>query len=119
MALVDLSVPSRSLQEWMVWSYSNFDHHMLVSNALFSQKGLNIARFPLDPIAPEQGAKGGAPGLAWLFNHQQWHNLINSALNTEGVDLTAVDFSRQDQAEAWSYLHLKEHLAWALKLGIA
>lgn len=119
MSLVDLSVPVTSPRQWMVWSYSNQDQHTLASAAIFTQHGINLPRYPLDPIPPEPGARGGAPGPTWLYTHQQWHNAINSVLGVSGVDLTAVDFSRQDQAEAWAYFHSTEHLQWAQKLGLS
>lgn len=118
MSLANLSVVSATPQEWAVWSFSNQDQHVNVSRALFMKMGTAIPRYPLDPIPPEPDARNGAPGGSWLYNHQQWHNLINSALGVGGVDLTAVDFSRIDQSQAWIWLHLKEHQAWALALGI-
>ena len=115
MSLVNLYAVNRTPGDWIVWSYSNQAEHILVSNAMFIQKGIRIQFYPLDPIPPE--LKSGAPGPTWLYNHQQWHNQINSALNTPGFDLTSIDFSREDQAEAWAWLHSREHVNWTLVLG--
>lgn len=117
MNLSDLVHVNRTPQEWRSWSFSNQDHHTTISDALFRQKGVAVSRYPLDPIPPERSSLTGAPGASWLYNHQGWHNEINGALGTQGVDLTAVDFSREDQAETWAWLHYREHLSWALKLG--
>ncbi len=117
MSLVTLSAVNRTPQEWSVWSYSNQDHHIVVSNTIYSMQSILLPSYPLDPILSEDGSSS-APGMDWLYNHQQWHNAINAALGTTGVDLTSVDFSRQDQAEVWAWLHFSEHLRWNARLGL-
>lgn len=120
MALANLANVARSPEEWSIFSFSNQAEHMKASDAIFHQRGLIVTRYPLDPISPSYNPQQppGSPDISWHANHQQWHNLINAILKTNGVDLTAVDFSRLDQAASWAELHLSEHQNWAAVLGL-
>jgi len=97
-----------SLQDEASFNYfsqANMDSHRLVTFAITAQKNINIDMYPLDPI-PFFEFK------TWLFIHQAWHNAINGVLGTSGYDLSDVDFSDEQQAAAWTYLHAQEHRQW-------
>lgn len=100
-------------QDFSGFAFSNADHHTLVTQAInqLIPAARALTFYILDPV-PDFDLQ------SWLRRHQQSHNDINSALNIQGVDLTDVDFKRQDEREAWAELHWSEHQQWQEATGI-
>jgi hypothetical protein len=89
-------------QEWSVWSYAHRDQHKQILQAIQTQYNINLAEYPLDPIALDDFADF----LNW---NQRAHNDFNGVLNAQGSDLQQADLTDPNQREAWIYLHRREH----------
>ena len=85
-----------------LFSFSNQDSHIRIANAAFAQKSTSLSIYVLDPMPfPDLGA--------WLANHQQMHNDMNGISGVQGVDLTSVDWTDEEQRVNWTRLHWAEH----------
>jgi hypothetical protein len=105
-----LNVPA-SEQEWMVWSFSNMDHHRQIIRAIGAQKNVDLNLYILDPI-PFFSL------LTWLEQHQQTHNDMDGVLGIAGFDLSGLDVNNPGQVAAWVKLHWQEHQLAAQQLGV-
>lgn len=83
---------------------------MVVSKAIFAQRGISVTFYPLDPMPVSDLG-------AWFYQHQAWHQEINRILGVQGVDLTDVDFKNSGEAASFIRLHGNEHLLWSQRLG--
>lgn len=97
--------------ETLSWfTFSNQQHHAAISGSVWSQLGLVLPQWPLDPLPPDQ--------TTWLYDHQQMHNQQNAVLGIVGNDLTELDFHDISQLTDWIELHAREHQQAAEILGI-
>jgi hypothetical protein len=88
------------------WSLSHAAHHDKITeflNATAAAPGIGF--FILDPINRRDTQQ-------WLLDHQESHNLINSAFGISGNDLQDVDFADPNQVRAWLDLNFAEHQTW-------
>lgn len=93
------------------FSFSNQDSHNKIVNAVFSQKGISLPIYTLDPIPLfDMGV--------WLRNHQQMHNDMNGVTGVSGNDLSSVDWNNEEQKSYWMQLHWAEHQQNEQALGI-
>lgn len=84
------------------FSFANAAEHHKIVQSLFDDLGIHVESFILDPLPIND------PG-AWLYQHQQAHNVQNAALGIAGNDLTSVDLKDKGQLAAWIILHGREH----------
>jgi hypothetical protein len=110
-SLANLFNVPRSLEDWNVWAFSHMDQHRQIAFAIQRKKSVTLAQYALDPM-PFQSLG------VWVWNHQQMHNAMNSALDLSGFDLTGLDIENKGQVAAWIRLHSSEHVAAAAALGI-
>lgn len=54
----------------------------------------------------------------WLVAHEAIHEAIRQATNVDGVDLSLVDFSQDDEFFIWMDTHEQEHIAERNILGV-
>ena len=92
------------------FSFSNQDEHQRLVRAIAAQGGAPLTIYPLDPI-PVYAA------VFWAQLHQQAHNDLSNALGTALYDISDVNFTNPDQAEAWAFLHYNMHQDAANALG--
>lgn len=111
MSLATLYNPPETERDLFAFSFSNTDHHRLIISAISTQKSIDLALMPLDPI-PMFDVAG------WARRHQQMHVDFTSVLGITGADLSDVDFNDQAQLEAWVRLHADEHRQADDLLGI-
>lgn len=98
-----LNIPNISDQNgFNEFSFSNQDSHVKIANAIFTQHSASLAVYTLDPIPFHDVG-------AWLRNHQQMHNDMNSVTGVVGNDLSAVDWNDPEQSAYWAQLHWSEH----------
>lgn len=84
------------------FSFSNQDSHVKITNAIFEQHSVSLAVYTLDPVPFYDVG-------AWLRNHQQMHNDMNSVTGVVGSDLSVVDWNDPEQSAYWIQLHWSEH----------
>lgn len=84
------------------FSFANAAEHHKIAQGLFDELGVHVEVYILDPLPISD------PG-AWLYQHQQAHNVQNAALGIAGNDLTTVDLQDKAQLAAWIILHAREH----------
>lgn len=95
------------------FSFANADLHARANEALFTNYGVQLPWYVLDPIATS------GEGLQnWLQSHQESHNQLNSLLGIAGNDISEVDFKNPEQLAAWIWLHAQEHVQISQKLGV-
>lgn len=111
MPLADILYPDPTSRGMDVWSFANYQHHQLVIGALQRQKQITQPLFRIWPIAQNNFND-------WLEQHQEQHNLTNSALGTSGFDLSSVDPTNKKQFDAFVWIHFIEHRNWAQSLGL-
>lgn len=111
MTVLSLMNPPTTPQDIASWSFANQDHHNRVTTNAQTLTGALITVRQIDPIAFFDLQD-------WLGRHQQWHNDINAALGLAGFDLSDLDFKNQKQLEAWTRLHVQEHVQWQTVTGI-
>lgn len=112
MALATLyNVPSDD-DELNIFSFANADQHTNIARGLIAQYNVFPPVYVLDPLPLRDMG-------TWLEQHQILHNIMNGVLGTNSNDLTAVDFSDQDQLTEWIWLHAQEHFAAADLLGLS
>ena len=102
MSLAVLFNIPESAEDFLTFSFHNQDQHALIVRAVFTNRGIRLPLYLMDPIPPSD------PG-DWLRTHQQAHNDFNGVLGIDGVDLTSVDFNDPEQLASWSRLHGEEH----------
>jgi hypothetical protein len=95
------NVPS-NINEMNVFSFNNQAEHTKIASAIFSQYNITVPVYPLDPIPLNDMG-------AWLIQHQNLHNIMNSVLGTNSNDLTDVNFKDSQQLAGWIWLHAQEH----------
>lgn len=90
--------------------YHQLDHDLIYQSIIGS--GLQFQKYPLmDARYPTD--------TDWLNNHQLEHQEIYDVLGLSGLpDLSSVDFTKQDQFEAWHDLHRDVHTLINNTLGI-
>jgi len=93
------------------FSFANQDHHLQIARAIYSQAGIFIPVYSLDPIHLAD------PGV-FLYQHQQAHNVQNSVLGIQGNDLTDIDLTKRSELEEWILIHFQEHFAAQQILGL-
>lgn len=104
---VNFSDPVAMLQ----FSYNNQTHHINVQDAIYKKFTVNLPLYPIDPI-PEFDF------VTWLQTHQSMHSDVNGILNVQGQDISAVDPTKPEDVEVWSYQHAQEHYRWSVILGV-
>lgn len=103
-----------SKEELNVWAFSHQDQHSKIINAIYQRDGTSLPDYNLDPMpSPDQTDEMGS----WAYAHQSAHTQFEAVLGIGGSDLTAIDFSKQDQVESWLRLHFETHLQAQLALG--
>jgi hypothetical protein len=112
--LANLNITPVTPQDWAIWGFAHRDHHNLIRDAIQAQYGINLQTYDLDPV-PFDDQNGL---FNWLERNQLAHNDMDTTLNLQGSNLTSVDFTNAEQAQAWVYLHLMEHTAAGDKLAI-
>lgn len=95
--------------------HANWQHHIAIVDSLRSTTN---TPFQLYQIFPTPIGKDDMN--LWLEQHAQQHIDMCSALNIISNDLTTVDFDKDQERDAWFWLHFTEHLAVAqvLKLTV-
>ena len=94
-----------------IFSFENQTHHRNINQYLISKGAAIPTDYVLDPL----------PLFAvneWLNRHQQVHNTMNSALNLNGSDLTAVNFQDTESLSAWIAIHAREHYDASTASGV-
>jgi len=108
--LVNILFPAPTSQGLEEWAFHNWQHSKLVRAELAAKKNIQVDLtniYPFNPNAPD----------VWLQAEQSFHNSMNAALNTIGVDLSETDFSDKKQADAFFWSHFNEHRNWEQRLG--
>ena len=95
----------------MRWGFHHRQSHDAIVAAINAQGG-KLVTYQLDPI-PKNELQD------WLERDQQAHNDMNSALGTQGADLTEVNFEDANQKQAWIWLEFQEHFNVERVLGIS
>ena len=54
----------------------------------------------------------------WLVAHESIHEVLRTACNVTGSDLSLVDFSKDDEFSIWMDTHAQEHIYFRQALGI-
>lgn len=93
-----------------VWSFNHASHHQQINAAIFSQYGIALPGYVLDPFVPGD--------TSWIYSHQTMHNNQDAVLGIEGYDLTDVDFNDQGQLAGWIFLVADEHRQASAILGL-
>jgi hypothetical protein len=93
------------------WVFEHAQDHLLIRDAIQRQRNINLAVYPLDPMAPHDLAR-------WLELHQTAHNDMNAVLGLASNDLTSVDFQQELQRRVWSDNNYQEHLSAHTELGV-
>jgi hypothetical protein len=93
------------------WSFAHAAHHVDVNRVIFQSFGVVLPSYVLDPFDPENME-------AWLYQHQQLHQVTDTILGISGFDLTDVDWKDQNQRAGWIYLNSSEHFQYASILEI-
>jgi len=111
MGVADIyNVPS-SPESRSQWAFAHMAHHRDCIRRVAELGGENLTEYPLDPIDFDD------PGI-FIYNHQQMHNDLNSALGVFGNDLTDVEFSKPAELSAWVQLNASEHYQYNNLLGV-
>ena len=100
----------RTDDDWARWSWHHRQSHDAIVAAI-NAKGGKLQTYQLDPIPVNAIAD-------WLDRDQQAHNDMNSALGTQGADLTEVNFDNENETQAWIWLEYQEHFNVERALGI-
>lgn len=99
-----------SREQWLQFSFNNFDAHEVAARLLRQTVGSSLDTFVLDPIPFDDFG-------SWLYTHQTAHNVVNGILGLQGNDLSEMDPQDITQVTEWIELHAKEHVAWGQALG--
>jgi hypothetical protein len=84
------------------WSFHHQDHHIQIVDTLQRNYNTFIATYIVDPIPQSDMGQ-------WFLRHQAAHNDFNGVFGLDGNDLSSVDWSNEQQREAWIQLHFQEH----------
>jgi hypothetical protein len=103
--------PPRDELSWARWSFNNYDAVNQIGQAIRAQYGVSLPDYALDPIDLNDFD-------TFLNNNQQAHTGFTGVLGQQSSDLLHVDFSDENQKEAWIYLNWMELFAACSKLGI-
>lgn len=92
--------------EMAQWSFSHQAHHRELNEAILRIYHIALPEYILDPV-------NLADPVAFLYQHQSWHDDIDAVLNLSGYDLTEVDWSDPGERAGWIWLNAQLHLAEA------
>ena len=95
-------------EDWARWGFHHRQSHDAIVAAINTAGG-HLSVYQLDPVTRDKD---------WLDRDQQAHNDFNTALRTQGADLTEVDFEKPNEVAAWVWLEHQEHMIAERALGV-
>lgn len=105
-----MNVPTVKL-ELDEWTFAHMVHHRDVNARIFKLVGIRLDEYVLDPVDPKD------PGQ-WEYQHQAMHQLVNTILGVNGLDLSDVDFNNPGSLAGWIQSNFSEHIQWSNILGV-
>jgi len=111
MSLPYIYAHPESADEWSTWGFNHAANHYDWVAQIQSQKGVQIDRFVLDPVDPND------LGM-WLYNHQVMHDQVNAVLGTQGFNLLSLDLQDPNELAMWLRLNGDEHVRISAALGV-
>ena len=99
---------------WSFWLMGHYREHVQMAELCgLLTPAVNIPQYSFadwkdDPQIVQQ----------WLVDHEAVHEQLRFATNTTGVDLSLVDFSKDDEFLDWLDDHALEHTNFRQVLGI-
>lgn len=105
------NVPSTE-NELNEWSFAHMAMHIDVNKQIQTLNGPGVTSYVLDPVSPKDTG-------AWIYQHQNWHNQVNSIIKTQGYDLTGLDWTDNKSLPGWIQLHATEHYMWSDALRVS
>lgn len=93
------------------WSFLHMALHRSQNLAIFRKYNAILPEYVLDPV------NFASPG-AWLEQHQQMHNNVDSVLGISAINLVDVDLSDLGERDGWVQEHAQLHQSETNALGI-
>jgi len=100
--LANIPDPNNLTSFWQ-FAFSDMDSHIKIANAIYTQKGILLPLYILDPMPPLDQIQ------TWLSNEFQLHVDMNGVTGVPGNDLSRVDIHNPEQWATWIRLHWYEH----------
>ena len=87
---------------WLIGHY--LEHKQFITSALALTVPVNIPDYAIQSWDDDPNAVA-----TWLNVHEQIHSVLRTTANVTGIDLSAVDFTDNDEFFEWMEDHRLEH----------
>ena len=97
---------------WLLGHY--LEHKLFITSALALTVPVNIPDYAIQSWDDDPNAVA-----TWLNVHEQIHSALRTTANVTGIDLSAVDFTDNDEFFEWMEDHRLEHSLFRQFFGIS